>query len=179
MTAQPETKINMLIEQLNSFQQKGGWDRNISRAFEAEAYRIRDIDIADGDMLLGIINGLNSNTREMQKRFTNALAYRSGDTTIIFNYGMSLYHGSLYSQAIQVLQGIAESDKDAAYITGLCCYALGLKNKAEYYFSYAEKYPDQKLLNNFSKPVCVEEAFKNLQTSFVRDHEIWQSLSTR
>lgn len=182
MKSQPARKTNAIIDELNNYQQAGKWSSSLAQYFENEAYKVREADIAEGEMLLGVISGLNGNIEDMRKRFKNAMAYKPNDPIIKFNYGNSLFNNDFFSQAIQVLLPIAEINKDAALIIGLCCHALGLENKSAQYFEMAEVAPDV-LQTIISKPLpeskLVNTAMDNVHASFTRDKEIWQSLSTR
>ncbi len=172
-----------MINRINFALEQGSWSPHSAAYFESEALTIRRSDIAGGDMLLGIIAGANGDIAELHKRFGNSLACKEGDAVTMSNYGLALYNNGLFSQAVQILQSVAEEDNFSSEVMALSCLALGLTNKARHYYRHAGHTEEEFNLlcakKKFPESKETEKGFDAVYESFDRDEALWKSLSTR
>lgn len=179
----PQTKNIELINQINHALEAGTINPGDFNILKQEALRLRNANIGEGDMLLGIIASLKGDFKEVRKRFRNAMAYDGQNDVLMFNYGHCLYRLGHYAEAIQTLGNLAESDTEAARIVACCCIRLGLTAKAVQYCELAgcsenelkKEIPMRRLISSKIK----QRAFDAIVESFSREPMIWKSLSTR
>lgn len=183
MTQQPATMMNSLIRQINNARETGSLTASSLAAFEDEARKLRSVNIAEGDMVLGIIAAHRGDVEEMRKRFKNAKAFNAPQFVVDCNYGLALFICGDFSGAIQVLSPFMDKEKDIATIVACACKYLGLEAKARQIFNSIdganpehEKEPDELILNRIS---FIAPALQEVESSFAVDKKIWQSLSRR
>ena len=181
MQYQPRTIAKDLIARINVAREKEIFSEQDLTSFEDEAYRLRSADIAEGDMVLGIIASYRGDARETHKRFKNALAINGETQAIIHNYGMALYISGDYSGAIQILSPVMECDREAAYIVGRACMLLGLEGRAKSIFDKLEikDIQEEHKGEALTRLAFISSAVGAVKHSFEEDPGIWQSLSKR
>ncbi len=181
MTPQPATIMNDLIRQINCAKDNNALTKQALLAFEDDAYKLRSVDVADGDMVLGIIAANRGDIDEMHRRFKNAKAFNGDTAAIDYNYGFSLFLCGDYGGAIQMLSPYADNDKQAAMLVAIACRRMGLNSRADYYFDLSgENEPCNNARQSSSMRIAfIGAAMQTVENSFVEERGIWESLSRR
>ncbi len=177
----PMTEYDNIVASLNDHLRSGQWSKETSDAFTVQASRIRDKDIGEGDMVLGMIHAMNKNISGMRKRFNNALAFGHNKDDVFANYGRALFFNGCFSEAIEKLLAVEGEDKSCYYVIALCCLALGLDSKArQYYILSGEKASFEHFCTQTKLPKSnIKKGFEAVRKSMKENPDIWKSLSQR
>lgn len=166
---------------LNDLMSKSQWTPEISAAFTAMAYRQREVDVGEGDMLLGIIHAINKDVPRMRKCFKNSLAYGTDKTAVLVNYGQGLYFNGFFSEAIDTLLPVHEKDSQSCLVIAMSCMALGLEAKAKQFYKISgENIPFEDFFRDRKFPhPQTDKGIDAVFQSMEKDYTIWENLSKR
>lgn len=175
------TNTNSIIAELNRLN-PDDWTPAMSERFTREAIKVRNVALAEGDMLLGLIASYNANVRELHKRFKNAMALQPDNYSIIANYGRALFNCGCFGPAIQLLSGLEHPGYKILEILAKSCHALGLESKANHYHDLAENSPGYSpdgLHDVIPATYMANAGLNTVWQSMEKDRKIWASLSMR
>lgn len=183
MSQQPAAIMGSLISRINNAWETRSLTPASLAAFEEEAQKLRAADVAEGEIVLGILAAHRGDLQEMRKRFRNAREFNAPQYLVDWNFGLSLFICGDFSGAVQVLAPYMEKDKDCALFVACACKYLGLDAKAAQLFESLgvdEAEYGKEAAELASRRISfIAPALESVQNSFEEDKEIWQSLSKR
>lgn len=186
MTPIPATIANTLIVRISEIDAYGRWSSEVSRSMMAEALRLREADIAEGEMVVGMIHCMDGNIPAMRKAFKNSIAFAPSEIPPKTNYALALARCGFLGEALAIMQNEegrrALTKKEYGFLATICL-GLGLGAKAKQ-FQKLSNLTDvdlaEKSWSEIFKPSRVrQEAISIVQQSLITDAAIWQSLANR
>lgn len=186
MTPIPATIANTLIERISDLDGAGRWSREVSRSMMSEARRLRNVDIAEGDMVIGMIHCMDGNIPAMRKAFKNSIAFAPMEIPPKANYALALARCGFLAEALSIMQDEEElrsfTSKDYGLLA-MICFGLGMHAKSKQFqqlsnlsdFDFAKKRWEK--IFKFSH--VRQEAVDVVRKSLINDAAIWQSLANR
>lgn len=186
MTPIPATIANGLIDRISGIDAAGHWSAEISRSMMREAKKLREVDVSEGDMVIGMIHCIDGNIPAMRKAFKNSIAFGPHKTTPRANFALALARQGFLAEALGIMQDEERrrpfTPKDYGLLA-MICFGLGLSAKARQYqeisdlddYGFAEERWSE-ILKHSPKQ---QEAIDIVTQSLVRDSAIWQSLANR
>ena len=185
MTPIPATISNNLVGRIIALDIAGAWSVDHSRELMFAARKLRGVNTAEGDMIIGMIHCMDGNIPAMRTAFKNAIAFAPGFYGAKANFGAALVKSGFFSEAIEyLLQAEVIAQKPLNYrMMSLACSCLGLESKARYFHGLSDfsaiDYGIVRKERADIKSKEQDEALAAVQESLIKDAEIWESLSKR
>lgn len=186
MTPIPATIANGLIDRISDLDMAGQWSAEVSRSMMREAKKLRDVDIAEGDMVIGMIHCIDDNVPAMRKAFKNSIAFAPAKITPRANFALALARHGFLAEALGMMQSEekrrAFTPKDYGLLA-MICFGLGLAAKARQYQKLSDLddygFAEERWTEILKASPKQQEAIDIVKHSLVRDSAIWQSLANR